>query len=131
MIVEFITMAKVLVLFIYLLMVLFCDASCRLKYLCTNDQSRICIVIRIGAFTCYRCYTYWGFRWFVISSATNIKNYQYLDDSLIIYLKACLDVIFSLGGFQIVYISRHENWRELTYQASGYHVDHSVLHIYQ
>ena len=39
-----------------------------------NHQSRICIVIRIGALPWYRCYTYWGFRWFVISSVTNIQG---------------------------------------------------------
>ena len=32
---KFVAMAKVLVLFIYLLMVLFCEASCCLKYFCT------------------------------------------------------------------------------------------------
>ena len=59
------------------------------------------------------------------------KSYQCLDESLIIYLEACVDEIFSLGCFQIVHISRHDNWRELAQQASGYHVDHSVMHIHQ
>jgi ribonuclease HI len=36
--VQFVAMAKVLVLFIYLLMVLFFEASCRLEYFCTNNQ---------------------------------------------------------------------------------------------
>ena len=37
--VKFVAMVKVLVLFIYLLMVLFFEASCCLEYFCTNNQA--------------------------------------------------------------------------------------------
>ena len=61
------------------------------------------------------------------------KGYQCFDESLLNYLEECLDVHFTLGCFNTAHISRHDNWREnkLAQQASGYHVDHGVLHIYQ
>ena len=59
------------------------------------------------------------------------KGYQCFDESLLVYLEVCLDVKFTLGCFHIRHISRHDNWRELAQQVSGYHVGHGVLHIYQ
>ena len=38
--VEFITMANVSVLFIYILMVLFCEASCHLNFFCTIIKAK-------------------------------------------------------------------------------------------
>ena len=45
--VEF-TMAKVLVLFIYILMVLFCEASCRLKYFCTMIKAEYALLFGLN-----------------------------------------------------------------------------------
>ena len=58
------------------------------------------------------------------------KGYQCFDESLIIYLGVCLDTKFTLGCFKIVHISRHDNLKELAWQASGYYVNHGVLHFY-
>ena len=59
------------------------------------------------------------------------KGYQYFDESLIVYHLVCLDAIFTFGYFEIVHISRHDNLEELAQQASGYYVNHGVLHFYQ
>ena len=59
------------------------------------------------------------------------KNYQCFDESLIVYLEVCLDAKFALGCFKIVHISRHDNSEKLGQQASGYYVNHGVLHFYQ
>ena len=59
------------------------------------------------------------------------KGYQCFDKSLIVYLEVCLDAKFTLGCFKIVHISRHDNSRELAQQASGYYVNHGVLHLSQ
>ena len=45
--VKFVTMAKVLVLFIYLHMKLFCEASCRLKYFCTMIKAEYALLFRL------------------------------------------------------------------------------------
>src|SRR4051812_36964359 len=55
-------------------------------------------------------------------------------EPLNIYLDKCLDIINTLDCFSIVHIFRHDNRRanELEKQASGYHVNHSVVfHIAQ
>ena len=59
------------------------------------------------------------------------EDYQCFDESLIVYLLVCLDERFTLDCFKIVHISRHENSKELAQQASGYYVNHDVLHFYQ
>ena len=59
------------------------------------------------------------------------KGYQCFDESLIVYLEVCLDAKFTLGCYKIVHISRHDNLKELAQQASGYYVNHGVLHFYQ
>ena len=67
-----------------------------------------------------------------MSSATNIQGLSMcFDESLIVYLGVCLDEEFTLGCIKIVHIFRHDNWRELAQQASGYYVNHGVLHFYQ
>ena len=59
------------------------------------------------------------------------KVFQCFDEPLNVYLDKCLDIISTLDCFSIAHISRHDNWRanELAQQASGYYVDHGVLHI--
>ena len=42
--VQFVAMAKVLVLFIYLHMELVCEASCRLKYFCTMIKAEYALL---------------------------------------------------------------------------------------
>ena len=46
--VKFVAMAKVLVLFIYLLMVLFCEAACRLKYVCTMIKAEYALLFGLN-----------------------------------------------------------------------------------
>ena len=48
------------------------------------------------------------------------KGYQCFDESLIVYLGICLDAKFTLSCFKIVHIFRHDNWKELVQQTSGY-----------
>ena len=57
------------------------------------------------------------------------KGNQFFNESLIVYLEVCLDTKFTLGCFKIVHISRHNNSRELAQQASGFYVNHGVLHL--
>ena len=59
------------------------------------------------------------------------KGYQCFDESLIVYLEVCLDIEFTLGCFRVVHIFRHDNSNELAQQASGYYVNHGVLHFSQ
>ena len=59
------------------------------------------------------------------------KGYQCFDESLIVYLKVCLDAKFTLGCCKIVHIPRHDNLKELAQQASGYYVNHGVLYFIQ
>ena len=59
------------------------------------------------------------------------KGYECFDESLIVYLEVCLDAKLTLGCFTIVHISMHDNSRELAQQASGYYVNHGVLHLCQ
>ena len=59
------------------------------------------------------------------------KGYQCFDESLIVYLLVCLDARFTMGCFKIVHISIHDNLKDLAQQASGYYVNHGVLHFYQ
>ena len=59
------------------------------------------------------------------------KGYQCFDESLIVYLEVCLDIEFTLGCFSTVHIFRHDNSNELAQQASGYYVNHGVLHFSQ
>ena len=61
------------------------------------------------------------------------KVFQCFDESLNVYLDKCLDIISTLDYFSITHISIHENWKanELAQQASGYYVNHGVLHLYQ
>ena len=59
------------------------------------------------------------------------NGYQCFDESVLVYLEVCLDVTFTMGCFKILHISRHDNSKELAQQASGYYVNHGVLHFYQ
>ena len=129
--VKFVAMAKVLVLFIYLLMVLFCEASCRLKYFCTMIKAEYAlsfgleICLDIGAIHIEAS----GDSLLVVQQIS--KGYQCFDESLIVYLLVCLDARFTLGCFKIVHISRHDNLKELAQQAYGYYVNYGVLYFYQ
>ena len=60
-------------------------------------------------------------------------NFICFDKSLNIYLDKCLDIIYISDCFSIAHIFRHEIWRanELAQKASGYHVDSSMVHIFQ
>ena len=56
--VQFVAMAKVLVLFIYLLMALFFEASCRLEYFYAQlIKAEYALLFGLNIFTRYRCYT--------------------------------------------------------------------------
>ena len=46
--VQFVAMAKVLVLFIYLLMMLFCEDSCHLKYFCTMIKAEYALLFGLN-----------------------------------------------------------------------------------
>ena len=119
-----------IMLFIYLHIVLFCEASCLLKYLLHNNQSRICNVIRFGTFAiCANHIEAFGDSLWVVQQIS--KGYQCFDESLIVYLGVCLDAKFTLGCIIIVHIFRHDNPKELAQQASGYYVNHGVLHFSQ
>ena len=129
--VQFVAMAKVLVLFIYLHMELVCEASCRLRYFCTMIKAEYALLfglelcLAIGAIHIEAS----GDSLLVVQQIS--KGYQCFDGSLIVYLLVCLDARFTLGYFEIVHISRHDNSKELAQQASGYYVNHGVLHFYQ
>ena len=41
------------------------------------------------------------------------RVYQCFDESLVVYVEVCLDAKFTLGCFNILHISKHDNWREL------------------
>ena len=129
--VKVVAMAKVLVLFIYLLMVLFCEASCRLRYFCTMIKAEYALLfewelcLAIGSIHIDAS----GDSLLVVQQIS--KGYQCFDESLIVYLGVCLDAKFTLGYFKIVHMSRHDNLKELAQQASGYYVNHGVLHFYQ
>ena len=95
-----------------------------------NNQSRICNVIRFGTFAiCAKHIEDFGDSLWVLQQIS--KGYQCFDESLIVYLEVCLDARLILGCFKIVHISRHDNSKELAQQASGYYVNHGVLHFYQ
>ena len=100
-----------------------------LKIFLHNHQSRICIVIRIGADIGAIHIEASGDSLLVVQQMS--EGYQCFDESLIVYLLVCLDARFTLGCFEIVHISRHDNSKELAQQASGYYVNHGVLHFYQ
>ena len=112
--VKFLTMAKVLVLFIYLHMKLFCEASCRLKYFCTMIKAEYALsfglelCLAIGAIHIEAS----GDSLLVVKQIS--KGYQCFEESLLVYLEICLDVKFTLGCFNIHHISRHDNRRELS-----------------
>ena len=111
--VKFVAMAKVLVLFIYLLMVLFCEASCRLRYFCTMIKAEYALLfglelcLAIGAIHIEAS----GDSLLVVQQIS--KGYQCFDESLLVYLEVCLGVKIALDCFNIHHISRHENWRGL------------------
>jgi hypothetical protein len=58
-------------------------------------------------------------------------EFQCLEESLIVCLDACLDVIDYFAEFRIHHIPRHENQKTnmLAQQASGYDVGGSNFHI--
>ena len=122
------------VVYIYILMVLFCEASCHLKYIfCTVIKDEYAMLFGLdllGAIGATHIEGLGDSLWVVQQIS---KGHECFDVSLIVYLEVSLDIKFTLGCFNISHISRHENWRanELAQQAFGYHVDHGVLHIYQ
>src|SRR3954468_13379960 len=101
--VKIVAMAKVLVLFIYLLMVLFCEASCRLKYFCTMIKAEYAL-----SFGLELCLTIGAIHIEASSDSLLVvqqisKGYQCFDESLIVYLLICLDARFTLGCFKIIH----------------------------
>ena len=129
--VKFVTMAKVLVLFIYLHMKLFYEASCRLKYFCTMIKAEYAL-----SFILELCLSIGA-----IHIEASVIHYQQCNKypRVINVLTNHLQFIFwyvqmqdfTLGCFKIVHISRHDNSKELAQQASGCYVNHGVLHFYQ
>ena len=110
------------------------EASCRLEYFCTNYQAEyealsfvLKMLLAIGA-THIEAF---GDSLLVVQQVSGV--FKCFDESLNVYLDECLDVISTLDYFSIAHISRYDNWRanELAQQASGYHVDHSMVHISQ
>ena len=85
--VKFITMATVSVLFVYLHMVLFCEASCHLKYFFTIIIAEYKILfglellVAIGAIQIEA----FGDSLWVVQQIS--KGYQCFDESLIVYLE--------------------------------------------
>ena len=94
-------------------MVLFCEASCRLKYFCTMIKAEyalsfgleLCLAIGVIHIEAS------GDSLLVVQQIS--KGYQCFDESLIVYLGVCLDAKFTLGCIKIVHILRHDNWSEL------------------
>ena len=124
-------MASVGVVYISLYGTIF-EASCRLEYfyawLIKDEYAllfRLNLLLAIGAIHIEAS----GDSLLVVQQIS--KGYQRFDESLIVYLLVCLDARFTLGCFKIVHISRHDNSKELAQQASGYYVNHGVLHFYQ
>ena len=112
--VQFVAMAKVLVLFIYFFMVLFFEALCRLEYFYARLIKAeyallfgLTLLLAIGAIHIEA----FGDSLLVVQQISNC--YQCFDESLIVYLGICLDAQFTLGCIKIVHIFRHDNWREL------------------
>ena len=129
--VKFLTMANVLVLFIYLHMKLFCEASCCLKYFCKMIKAEYALLfglelcLAIGAIHIEAS----SDSLLVVQQISN--GCQCFDESLIVYLGVCLDANFTLGCTKIVHIFRHDNSKELAQQTFGYYVNHVVLHFSQ
>ena len=108
------------------------ENSCRLEYPCTNNQDEYEALL-------------FGLEFIVSAGDTHVeahgdsllvvqqisKVYQCLDGSLNAYLDKCLDNILTLDYFNIIHVSRHDNWlaNELAQQASGYHVSRGVFFI--
>lgn len=94
--VQFVAMAKVLVLFIYLHMELVCEASCCLRYFCTMIKDEYALLFRlelclaIGAIYIEAS----GDSLLVVQQIS--KGYQCFDESLIVYIGVCLDAKFYL-----------------------------------
>ena len=84
--VQFVAMAKVLVLFIYLHMELVCEASCRLRYFCTMIKAEYALsfglelCLAIGALHIEAS----GDSLLVVQKISN--GYQCFDESLIVYI---------------------------------------------
>ena len=84
--VQFVAMAKLLVLFIYLHMELVCEASYRLKYFCTMIKAEYALLfglelcLAIGAINIEAS----GDSLLVVQQIS--KGYQCFDESLIVYL---------------------------------------------
>ena len=129
--VKFITMATVSVLFIYLHMVLFCEASCHLKYFCTIIKAEYALLFVLNLLLAIDAIHIEAFGDSLLVVQQISYGYQCFDKSLLVYLQVCLDIKFTLCCFKIVHISRHDNSKELVEQASEYYVNHGVLHFYQ
>ena len=111
--VKFVAMAKVLVLFIYLHMELFFEASYCLKYFCTMIKDEYALLFGLEL-----CLAIGAIHIEASSDSLLVvqqisKGYQCFDESLIVYIEVCLDAKFTLGCFKIDHISKHENWRGL------------------
>ena len=108
------------------------EASCRLDYLCTNNEAEYEALL-------------FGLEILVDAGVTHVEAYgdsllivqqvakicQCNSGSLNIYLDRCLDMISTLDYFHISHVPRQDNWlaNELAQQASGYHVSRGMFFI--
>jgi hypothetical protein len=100
------------------------------NYICTKIQAECDFLIQLDHITIHEV-------WHVEACGDSLLvkqvagEFQCLEESLKVYLDACLDIIGSFAEFQIWYISRHENQKVnmLAQQASGYDVGEHNFHV--
>ena len=110
------------------------EASCRLDYLCTNNEAEYEALL-------------FGLELLVDAGVTHIEAYgdsllvvqqvskicQCHSGTLNVYLDSCLEVISKLDYFNISHVPRQDNWlaNELAQQASGYHISRGMFFVRQ
>ena len=110
--VQFVAMAKVLVLFIYLHMGLVCEASCRLKYFRTMIKAEYALLfglelcLAIGSIHIEAS----GDSLLVVQQIS--KGYHCFDESLIVYLEVRLNRSPPLRPLIYFYTGKSEDWRK-------------------
>ena len=110
--VKFVAMAKVLVLFIYLLMVLFFERLVPFRVFLHNNQAEYeALLFGLGMLFAIGDTHIEAFGDSLLVGQLISKVFQCFDESLHVYLDKCLDIISTLNYFSIAHISRHDNWR--------------------
>ena len=98
-------MAMVLVLFIYLLMVQFYEASCHLEYFHARlIKAKYALLFGLNLFLAIGAIHIEASGDSLLIVQQMSKGYQCFDESLIVYLEVCLDIEFTLGCFSIAHI---------------------------